>query len=142
MRDRIGSKRSPRQALLGSGTSPNGHTNRSTESCGTSVILQSHAVLRSVGRSFQSSGKRPDPTVVPRDCEARAFVCMEQRQCNAFKGNLGERFVYAWTYASALISSRSCNSRNDETSHMAITIPDPHIPTGTYAASCRSNKFS
>jgi len=93
MWDKVESKRSCGWALAATGAPPYGHTNRSTESCGTSVNLTA-AASKGLGRCFaSSSNKCPNPTVVPRDREERAFVCLEQMQRNAIKNDLGERFV-------------------------------------------------
>lgn len=91
---------SQRQALPETGALPNGHTNRSTESCGTSVVTTAPPNL-AVGRfSFSISGKRFKRSVLPRDREverrrfaAGEFVCLEERPLGVSRCALGERFV-------------------------------------------------
>ena len=89
----LGSKRSPRQSLPGSGFLPQGHTNRSTESCGTSVNSNS-PVNRWKGHHYSKpSHRRLNPTVVPRDREERAFVCLDERLYDVKSSGLCERLV-------------------------------------------------
>lgn len=83
---------SQRQALPETGALPNGHTNRSTESCGTSVKSTAPSCLADGRYSLLLSGKHLKRAVVPRDCEVRAFVCLDQRQREVSRCALGERF--------------------------------------------------
>ena len=85
--------RSGKQALPATGPLPNGHTNRSTESCGTSVNSNSPVGLWMGHCYSKPSHQRLNPMVVPRDREERAFVCLEQEQRKAIKSGLGERFI-------------------------------------------------
>lgn len=92
--------RSHRQALPATGPLPNGHTNRSTESCGPSVNSKS-TVSIGIGHRFSpASASCLERVVVPRDREverrrfaAGEFVCLDEKLHNVKSSRLGERLV-------------------------------------------------
>lgn len=72
---------------------PNRHTNRSTESCGTSLNSESPVGME-MGRSCSPASDRClHGAGVPRNREERAFVCLDERPLGVRKCALGERFI-------------------------------------------------
>ena len=49
--------------------------------------------MRARSQTHETRVQALNPTVVPRDCEVRAFVCLDEWPRRASKSGLGERFV-------------------------------------------------